>query len=93
MQGLCGAHIGSRPLHGKVYRQGFYWPKVASDAADLVQKCESCQISKITFVFNSANPAHLAIAKVGSRLIRPTSTNTRKFKIRCGSGGVFFKVD
>jgi hypothetical protein len=22
--GLCGSHIGSRPLHGKVFRQGFY---------------------------------------------------------------------
>jgi hypothetical protein len=41
--GLCGAHIGSRPLLGKVYRQGFYWPKAASDAADLVQKCENWQ--------------------------------------------------
>jgi hypothetical protein len=35
--GLCGAHIGSRPLLGKVFRQGFYWPKAASDATDLVQ--------------------------------------------------------
>jgi ribonuclease HI len=34
--GLCGAHIGSRPRLGKVFRQGFYWPKAASDAADLV---------------------------------------------------------
>jgi hypothetical protein len=25
--GLCGGHIGSRPLLGKVFRQGFYWPK------------------------------------------------------------------
>jgi hypothetical protein len=41
--GLCGAHIGSRPLLGKVFRQGFYWPKVASNAAELVQKCENCQ--------------------------------------------------
>jgi ribonuclease HI len=41
--GLCGVHIGSRPLLGKVFRQGFYWPKAASDAADLVQKCENCQ--------------------------------------------------
>jgi hypothetical protein len=41
--GLCGAHIGSMPLLGKVFRQGFYWPKVASDAANLVQKCENCQ--------------------------------------------------
>jgi hypothetical protein len=41
--GLCGSHIGSRPLLEKVLRQGFYWPKAASDAADLVQKCENCQ--------------------------------------------------
>jgi hypothetical protein len=34
--GLCGAHIGSRPLLGKVFRQGFYWPKAVLDAADLV---------------------------------------------------------
>jgi hypothetical protein len=41
--GLCGSHIGFRPLLGKGFRQGFYWPKAASDAADLVQKCENCQ--------------------------------------------------
>jgi hypothetical protein len=41
--GLCGSHIGSRPLLEKVFRQGFYWPKAASDAAELVQKCEVCQ--------------------------------------------------
>jgi hypothetical protein len=40
---LCGAHIGSRPLLGNVFRQGFYWTKAASDAAELVQKCENCQ--------------------------------------------------
>jgi hypothetical protein len=41
--GLCGSHIGSRPLLGKVFRQGFYWPKAASDSTGLVQKCEGCQ--------------------------------------------------
>jgi hypothetical protein len=41
--GICGAHIRSRPLLGKVFRQGFYWPKAASNATDLVQKCENCQ--------------------------------------------------
>jgi hypothetical protein len=33
---VCGAHIGCMPLLGKVFRQGLYWPKAASDAADLV---------------------------------------------------------
>jgi hypothetical protein len=41
--GLCGSLIGSRPLLGKVFRQGFYWSKAASDAAELVQKCEGYQ--------------------------------------------------
>jgi hypothetical protein len=41
--GLCGSHIGSRPLLGKQLRHGFYWSKAASDAAELVQKCEGCQ--------------------------------------------------
>jgi hypothetical protein len=40
---LCGSHIGARPLLGKVFQQGFYWLKPASDAAELVQKCENCQ--------------------------------------------------
>jgi hypothetical protein len=31
--GICRAHIGSKTLLGKVSRQGFYWPKAASDAA------------------------------------------------------------
>jgi hypothetical protein len=41
--GVYVAHIVSRHLLGKVFRQGFYWPKAASDAADFVQKCENCQ--------------------------------------------------
>jgi hypothetical protein len=41
--GLCGSHIGFTPLLGKVFRQGFYSPKAALDAAELVQKCENCQ--------------------------------------------------
>jgi hypothetical protein len=41
--GLCGSHIGYRPLLEKVFRQGFHWPKAALDAAELVQKCENCQ--------------------------------------------------
>jgi hypothetical protein len=41
--GICGSHIGSRRLLGKLFRQEFYCPKAASDAAELVQKCENCQ--------------------------------------------------
>jgi hypothetical protein len=41
--GVCRDHIGYMPLLGTVFRQGIYWPKAASDAVDLVQKCENYQ--------------------------------------------------
>jgi hypothetical protein len=40
---LCGDHIGSRTLLEKVFRQGFYWPKAASDAADLVKNVKAAR--------------------------------------------------
>jgi hypothetical protein len=64
---LCVAHIGSRPLLGKVFRQGFYWSKAASDAADLVQKCENCQ----KCARDQKRPSSL------SQLIQPTWTLQR----------------
>jgi ribonuclease HI len=60
--GLCGSHIGSRPLLGKVFRQGFYWPKAASVAAELVQKCENCQ----KYARDQKQPSSL------TQLIQPT---------------------
>jgi transposase InsO family protein len=39
----CGIHATSRTLVRKVFRSGFYWPTTKSDAAKLVQRCESCQ--------------------------------------------------
>jgi ribonuclease HI len=60
--GLCGSHIGSRPLLGKVFRQGFYWPKATSDAAELVQKCENCQ----KYARDQKQPSSL------TQLIQPT---------------------
>jgi transposase InsO family protein len=40
----CGVHVASRTLVGKVFRSGFYWPTTKSDAAELVQRCEACQL-------------------------------------------------
>jgi hypothetical protein len=40
--GLCGSHIGPKALLGKVFRQGFYWPKAASNTMEFVQKCDNC---------------------------------------------------
>jgi hypothetical protein len=39
----CEVHAASRTLVGEVFRSGFYWPTVKSDAAELVQRCEACQ--------------------------------------------------
>jgi hypothetical protein len=55
--GLCGAHIGSRPLLGKVFIQGFYWSKAASDAADLVQKCKNCLLGTCSQMLRIKNKA------------------------------------
>ena len=42
-EGMCGSHIGSRMLVGKVFRQGFYWPTALQDAVAVVTRCEACQ--------------------------------------------------
>jgi transposase InsO family protein len=42
--GQCGIHAASRTLVGKVFRSGFYWLTAKSDTAELVQRCEACQL-------------------------------------------------
>jgi hypothetical protein len=42
--GQCGLHAASRTLVGMDFRSGFYWPTAKSNAAELVQKCEACQL-------------------------------------------------
>nr|XP_051202280.1 uncharacterized protein LOC127315878 [Lolium perenne] len=39
-EGTCGHHADSRALVEKSFRAGFYWPTAASDAQDLVMKCD-----------------------------------------------------
>ena len=34
--GLCGSHVGTQALVGKVFRQGFFWPKAVGDADYIV---------------------------------------------------------
>jgi transposase InsO family protein len=52
-----------------------------------------CKRPEATFISHSVNTAHLAVAKVEPRFARTTPTDTRKSKICCGSGRVFFQVD
>ena len=42
-EGVCGNHIGTRALAGKVLRQGYYWPTILRDATNLVRRCKICQ--------------------------------------------------
>jgi transposase InsO family protein len=52
-----------------------------------------CQRPETTFVFNTTDLTYLAIAKMVPRFVRTTTSSTRKFKICCGSGGMFLKMD
>jgi hypothetical protein len=56
-EGICGNHTASRTLVGKAYRAGFWWPTAASDAEDLVRRCQNCQL----FGKQSHIPAHSLI--------------------------------
>ena len=42
--GICGSHIGIRPLVAKSFRQGFFWPSALKDAERIVKTCEACQM-------------------------------------------------
>ncbi len=41
--GICGNYAAARPIVGKAYRQGFFWPTTVSDADKIVRTCEGCQ--------------------------------------------------
>jgi len=42
--GICGSHIGIRPLVAKAFRKGFFWPSALKDAEKIVKTCEGCQM-------------------------------------------------
>ena len=42
-EGICGNHIRARALAGKFLRQGYYWPTILRDAANIIRKCKTCQ--------------------------------------------------
>lgn len=48
--GICGNHAASKTLVGKAMRQGFYWPTIVEDAAQVVPvfcKAYSCAITRV----------------------------------------------
>ena len=42
-EGICGNHLGFRPLVHKLVRAGYYWPTMQKDAEAYVRACDKCQ--------------------------------------------------
>lgn len=42
-EGICGNHLSSRSLVGKVVQAGYFWPTMQKDAVEIIQKCDKCQ--------------------------------------------------
>ncbi|XP_073152300.1 uncharacterized protein [Henckelia pumila] len=42
-EGSCGSHLGSLALARKALLEGFFWPTMPKDSADLVNSCYNCQ--------------------------------------------------
>jgi hypothetical protein len=94
--GLCGSHIGSRPLLGKVLDKDFIgrrqlrMQQIWLKSAKIVKMCKR---PETTFVANSVNTVNLAIAKMGLRFVGSTPTSTRQLIVCCSGSRIFFQVD
>nr|XP_016468486.1 PREDICTED: uncharacterized protein LOC107791019 [Nicotiana tabacum] len=42
-EGICGNHSGADSLVLKLYRAGYYWPRMEQDIKAIIQKCDKCQ--------------------------------------------------
>jgi hypothetical protein len=91
--GLCGSHIGSRPLMGKVFdkdsigRRQLRMQQIGSKVRKLPKMRKR---SEATFVIDSTDTTNLAIAKMGSGFTRSTSTSAGQLEICRGGGRIFF---
>jgi hypothetical protein len=53
-EGVCGHHASTRSMVGKAFQQGFYWPRAASNVAQIVTSYRGCQY----FMRQTHVPAH-----------------------------------
>ena len=40
---IYGNHLGGKAVAHKILRQGYFWPTMQKDAADLINRCDQCQ--------------------------------------------------
>ncbi|XP_071727626.1 uncharacterized protein [Rutidosis leptorrhynchoides] len=43
-EGMCALHSGHKTVASKIMRLGYYWPSMYRDAAEVIRKCQSCQL-------------------------------------------------
>ncbi|XP_071733013.1 uncharacterized protein [Rutidosis leptorrhynchoides] len=43
-KGMCALHSGHKTVASKIMRLGYYWPSMYRDAAEVIRKCQSCQL-------------------------------------------------
>jgi hypothetical protein len=82
--GMCSAHIGTRVLVGKAFREGFYWPSAVADAHEIVCTCPNCQkrahYSKFPQEEVHLIPTVWPLARWGIDIVGPLPTAPRNFK-------------
>ncbi|XP_071695749.1 uncharacterized protein [Rutidosis leptorrhynchoides] len=43
-EGMCALHSGHKIVASKIMRLGYYWSSMYRDAAEVIRKCQSCQL-------------------------------------------------
>ncbi|XP_071739996.1 uncharacterized protein [Rutidosis leptorrhynchoides] len=43
-EGMCALHSGHKTVASKIMWLGYYWPSMYKDAAEVIRKCQSCQL-------------------------------------------------
>ncbi|XP_071727914.1 uncharacterized protein [Rutidosis leptorrhynchoides] len=43
-EGICALHSGHKTVTSKIMWLGYYWPSMYRDAAEVIRKCQSCQL-------------------------------------------------
>ncbi|XP_071708705.1 uncharacterized protein [Rutidosis leptorrhynchoides] len=43
-KGMCALHSGHKTVASKIMRLGYYYPSMYRDAAEVIRKCQSCQL-------------------------------------------------